>query len=76
MADVSDDYPAAAHAVMYAFTRGNPVLISDSVYRDVCAAALRVAVEQCVYTDDLGWEHMDPEDVLAIADELEAGAAT
>lgn len=30
----------AAHAVMHAFTNGNPVLIEDPVYRQACANAI------------------------------------
>jgi hypothetical protein len=68
-ADVSDNYATAAEMVLNA---GLP----HAVHRFSIAAALRAAVEQCVYTDDFGWEHMDPEDVLEIANELDGGAAT
>lgn len=42
MADLSP----AAQAVMDAFTRGNPVLSADAVYREVCAAALRAVADE------------------------------
>lgn len=41
------------------------------VMRGVTAAALRVAVEQLQYTDELGDRYIDPQDVLALADSLE-----
>ena len=33
---------------MNAFTRGNPALIADPVYREVCAAALRAAADEVI----------------------------
>ena len=73
MADVADDYPAAAQAVLDA---ARDIYEETGVAREVAAAALRAVVKQCVYTDDFGWEHMDPEDVLAIAAELDGETAT
>ena len=36
------------------------------------AAALRVVVKKCVYSDDYGVDYITPEKLLVIADELEA----
>jgi hypothetical protein len=36
------------------------------------AAALRAVVLECEYTDDYGSSYIDPQEILTIADELEA----
>jgi hypothetical protein len=77
---VDEDYPSAAQAVMDAFHDAIDGEYVDGKFvlstNQMLAAALRAVVQQCVYMDDFGWEHMDPEDVLEIANELDGGAAT
>ena len=38
----------------------------------VAAATLRAVVRKCVYYDGYGAPYIDPQDLIAIADELEA----
>ena len=63
-----------ARAVLGAFTEDNALHNwSQNRYKTTAlAAALRAAVMKCVYTDDYGSSYIDPQDLLTIAEELEA----
>ena len=48
------------------------VLSASHTDPQVVADILRAVVLKCVCTDDYGSSYVDPQDLLAIADELEA----
>ena len=48
------------------------VLSASHTDPQVVADILRAVVLKCVYTDDYGSSYIDPQDLLTIADELEA----
>ena len=68
------DLSPAAQVVMNAFTRGNPCLAEDLVYRSTAAAALRAVVDQAIppgMADRIVDVAEVQDAILAIANELE-----
>lgn len=69
------DLSPSSLAIMNSFTRGNPILMNDYVYRECMAAALRVAASQLKLdpseSSQSGTLYSCQEQLNSIADELD-----